>query len=494
MMHYRDPTCSYGPNTTPRDTETINATLALRRLHTATPTLLSALRTNTNTPQLNGGDSFDDFQSNAWIESHSYPHTLAGLGISYGTHGVEVSSGMRMDSDTQHPAHEVIVTPMKIDAEEDMISLANALAPDALHYLPSFSSAPNLGHPSLPSVMNRASNFLFEPIHSHGNGPSFDRNLAFDHDFVSLEPIGLIPDVNMYKASLSMHPVLANVNPMDTIGKISPACGEGISVLQPPSQEVHTIIPDEDGSKTEECPSPGVIKDIMSILTRSAHQEFRLPPSPSKALSARKRKRGYSSADEFHPSLSPLSKMEERLLPRDQLHALLAEPFKPEAQQLSVPDVAHLSPVLNAHLGIELNELSLRADRFRAQNPGQEIDRTWLSHFAGKLSDRGELLGEFRCYVIGCNQRNKRRDHILVHVGAHIGQRPFACSVCSLRFLRKNECKRHEASHTGSRPYSCDLCGQAFVRQDLVKRHVKRTHMDENCGSSKRRARKKAKK
>ncbi|KIJ19972.1 hypothetical protein PAXINDRAFT_107581, partial [Paxillus involutus ATCC 200175] len=85
-------------------------------------------------------------------------------------------------------------------------------------------------------------------------------------------------------------------------------------------------------------------------------------------------------------------------------------------------------------------------------------------------------LSDFRCYVIGCDQRNKRRDHILVHVGAHIGQRPFACSLCPLRFLRKNECKRHEASHTGYRPYSCDICGQTFVRQDLVKRHVRRTH------------------
>ncbi|KAF9246997.1 hypothetical protein BU15DRAFT_39373, partial [Melanogaster broomeanus] len=151
-------------------------------------------------------------------------------------------------------------------------------------------------------------------------------------------------------------------------------------------------------------------------------------------------------------------------------------------------DLAHSSPILNAHLGIELNELASRAERFRTRNPGRVIDREWLSHFAGKLSGRGELLGDFRCYIIDCDQRNKRRDHMLVHVGSHIGERPFACSVCSLRFFRKNEWKRHEASHTGYRPYSCDICGQTFVRKDLVNRHVKRTHelKDENHPVQKR--------
>ncbi|KAI6097422.1 hypothetical protein EDD16DRAFT_1527591 [Pisolithus croceorrhizus] len=100
------------------------------------------------------------------------------------------------------------------------------------------------------------------------------------------------------------------------------------------------------------------------------------------------------------------------------------------------------SPILNAHLGIELRELERRAERYRLNHPGENITRSWLSHFAGNLSQRGELLDGYRCYVIGCNQRNKRRDHILVHVGAHVDQRPFMCSVW----------------------------------KDLVKKHLKRVH------------------
>ncbi len=85
------------------------------------------------------------------------------------------------------------------------------------------------------------------------------------------------------------------------------------------------------------------------------------------------------------------------------------------------------SPVLNAHEGIGLDDLRSKADRFRFLNPGCELDKTFLQAFAGRLSDRGELISEFRCYVKGCAQRNKRRDHILVHVGSHVEHRPFQC-------------------------------------------------------------------
>ena len=86
------------------------------------------------------------------------------------------------------------------------------------------------------------------------------------------------------------------------------------------------------------------------------------------------------------------------------------------------------SPVLNAHQGIELEDLRRRADDFRRLNPGVELDKTWLQAYAGRLSTRGELMEDYRCYVNGCTQKNKRRDHILVHVGSHVEHRPFHCT------------------------------------------------------------------
>lgn len=107
----------------------------------------------------------------------------------------------------------------------------------------------------------------------------------------------------------------------------------------------------------------------------------------------------------------------------------------PPAPVTPAPPVAHAapaplipsSPVLNAHTGIELDDLRRRAADFRLRNPNSELDRSFLQCFAGRLSDRGELLDEYRCYVVGCGQRNKRRDHILVHVGSHVEHRPWQC-------------------------------------------------------------------
>ncbi|KAL7282334.1 hypothetical protein ACG7TL_003804 [Trametes sanguinea] len=138
------------------------------------------------------------------------------------------------------------------------------------------------------------------------------------------------------------------------------------------------------------------------------------------------------------------------------------------------------SPVLNAHTGISLEDLRQRANDYRLRNPVAELDKTFLQSFAGRLSARGELLDEYRCYVNGCGQRNKRRDHILVHVGSHVEHRPWRCQHCGMRFLRKNECKRHESSHGGRKPFSCQICAphqeRNFVRQDLLKRHMRVTH------------------
>lgn len=85
------------------------------------------------------------------------------------------------------------------------------------------------------------------------------------------------------------------------------------------------------------------------------------------------------------------------------------------------------TPIFDAHRGIDIEVLKTKAERYRLRNQGRDYDKRWLISFAGKLSPRGELMEEFRCYIMGCKQTNKRRDHILIHVGAHLDQRPFKC-------------------------------------------------------------------
>lgn len=353
------------------------ATLALRHPHLSIPTLLSPLTS----------DPLDDFQSNAWV------NRLSGLGITCLRDGQPLPPEdsvlhMQVDGDAPLPAET-----RRVDTPDYFETvLYSGLDPQEIHRISQYT----------PNVVQHPTSHL-------------ELGLDSDIDPAASDIIGLIPDVNMYDKLRRPDPPYPSVNPLDTIRDTSHD-DVGISYGEPTSLTPKDYYNDgflfRADSRAEPSPSPRVIRDIMSILVQPP--EFSFPPwSPANSPSAQ--------------SYSPRSPLSIKLEPTNVLdgghHAL------PAPCNLEYPNTTHSSPVLNAHLGIELNELVSKAERFRTKYPERDIDRAWLSHFAGKLSDRGELLNDFRCYVIGCDQRNKRRDHILVHVGAHIGQRPFACSV-----------------------------------------------------------------
>ncbi|KAJ7047630.1 hypothetical protein C8F04DRAFT_1059532 [Mycena alexandri] len=139
--------------------------------------------------------------------------------------------------------------------------------------------------------------------------------------------------------------------------------------------------------------------------------------------------------------------------------------------------IAPRTPILDAHRGITQAELEAKAFRYRQRNPRDEdFDKQWLASFSGKLSAEGEMIHDFRCYVVGCKQVNKRRDHMVVHIGSHLNQRNFKCERCPSSFVRKNELNRHERSHEAARPFSCSHCPATFRRQDLLARHEHNKH------------------
>ncbi|KAJ7904227.1 hypothetical protein B0H14DRAFT_3421022 [Mycena olivaceomarginata] len=115
--------------------------------------------------------------------------------------------------------------------------------------------------------------------------------------------------------------------------------------------------------------------------------------------------------------------------------------------------VAFGTPILDAYYGITQTELEAKAARYQQRNPGvEDFDKLWLASFSGKLTAAGEMTEDFRCYVVGCSQVNRKRDHMVVHVGSHLDQRMFKCEHCPKRYRRKNELNRHERYHDGLRP------------------------------------------
>ena len=97
---------------------------------------------------------------------------------------------------------------------------------------------------------------------------------------------------------------------------------------------------------------------------------------------------------------------------------------------LASPD----TPVFNMHEGVSECDLQRRANRYRRRYPGRSLDRHWLLKYAGKLNKDGKPVADYRCYISGCAQINKRRDHIIVHICSHVNERPFACRHWLLRF------------------------------------------------------------
>jgi hypothetical protein len=92
------------------------------------------------------------------------------------------------------------------------------------------------------------------------------------------------------------------------------------------------------------------------------------------------------------------------------------------------------TPVFNMHEGVSESDLQRRANRYRRRYPGRSLDRHWLLKYAGKLNKDGKAMADYRCYISGCAQVNKRRDHIIVHICSHVNERPFACRHWLLRF------------------------------------------------------------
>uniref|UniRef100_A0A8C2DZ89 Zinc finger protein 148 n=1 Tax=Cyprinus carpio TaxID=7962 RepID=A0A8C2DZ89_CYPCA len=64
---------------------------------------------------------------------------------------------------------------------------------------------------------------------------------------------------------------------------------------------------------------------------------------------------------------------------------------------------------------------------------------------------------------------------IACHV-APLGEKPFRCDECGMKFIQKYHMERHKRTHSGEKPYQCDYCHQFFSRTDRVLKHRRMCH------------------
>jgi hypothetical protein len=255
-----------------------------------------------------------------------------------------------------------------------------------------------------------------------------------------------LADINMRSLDLAWNMSCVGVNPAD----ILPNSQHVLPVSQSPSSLVHDVPenpPVLDGF-IDNVPSqvnfmPSFDFDLDQSILRPGPGSPYQGPCALPLLKHTSRNQGSDddafqspSSSEYSPFLQPLGSKRSHSSRTNRAKGKASQNQDPETSSLEyindvdqqhLPPVNLGTPVFDAHRGIHIEDLKAKAERYRLRNQGRDYDKRWLISFAGKLTARGELLDEFRCYVTGCKQVNKRRDHILIHVGAHLDQRPFKC-------------------------------------------------------------------
>lgn len=60
-------------------------------------------------------------------------------------------------------------------------------------------------------------------------------------------------------------------------------------------------------------------------------------------------------------------------------------------------------------------------------------------------------------------------DALTVYLCALLGEKPFACDMCDMRFIQRYHLERHKRVHSGEKPYQCERCQQVFYNFYIIR-------------------------
>lgn len=73
------------------------------------------------------------------------------------------------------------------------------------------------------------------------------------------------------------------------------------------------------------------------------------------------------------------------------------------------------------------------------------------------------ILRSLRWLNAACCCQDFKIDALTVYLCALLGEKPFACDMCDMRFIQRYHLERHKRVHSGEKPYQCERCQQVFI-------------------------------